>query len=164
VTFHKVGSIFGLFGLRGELKVEPTEAGEPLFQSGAAFLVRPQERRVFLASVRAHKGRLLVGLREALDVESALAFVGTELFAERERLDAVLVDDEILDVDLVGTAILDGAGRFIGEVRDVEHYPSSAMLVVGPKRTLIPFVKAYIVEFDRSARRLTLNLPEGLLD
>ena len=164
MILHRVGAILGLFGVRGELKIEPTEAGEPLFQNGAVFLARPQEKMVHLDSVRAHKGRLLARLREAPDLESAQAFVGAELLAERERLEAVLADDEILDVDLIGTAIFEGAGRLIGEVRAVEHYPSSAMLVVGAKRVLIPFVKAYIIEFDRSARRLTLDLPEGLLD
>lgn len=164
MSLHRVGAILGLFGVRGELKIDPTETGEALFQVGAEFLARPQESRVHVTSVRAHKGRLLARLREAPDLESARAFVGAELLAERERLDALLADDEILDVDLIGTVIFEADGRLIGDVRAVEHYPSSAMLVVGARRVLIPFVKAYIVEFDRSARRLTLNLPEGLLD
>jgi len=163
-TLYRVGTIAGVFGVRGELKCDPTEAGEPLFQKGALFYARPHERTIEIASVRAHKGRLLVTLREAPDMTTAEQFIGAQLFVERDRVDALLDEDEILDIDLIGTSVRDVNERILGDVVDVEHYPSSAMLVVGPTRVLVPFVKAYIVDFDRSARTLTLDLPSGLFD
>jgi 16S rRNA processing protein RimM len=164
VALHRVGEIVGVFGVRGELKLIPTEAGEPLFEAGARFFARPHEHEIEITAVRSHKGRLLVRLEQAADMEAAQRFVGATLFAERERIDEYLAEDEILDVDLIGTMVRDASGKDLGEVLDVEHYPSSAMLVVGPRRALIPYVKAYIVAFDRGTHILTLDLPEGLLD
>ena len=114
--------------------------------------------------MRSHKGRLLVRLKQAPDITLAEKFTGAQLFAERNRVDALLEEDEILDVDLIGTILYDRQERILGTVIDVEHYPSSAMLVVGAKRVLVPFVKAYVVEFDRTARRMVLDVPAGLFD
>lgn len=150
--------------MKGELKLDPTAAGEPLFMPGAAFFARPQERTIELASVRTHKGRLLVRLAQAPDMTTAEQFIGANFFVERSLVDAVLDDDEILDVDLIGTTVCNAQGRVLGNVVDVEHYPSCAMLVIGAKRVLVPFVKAYLVEFDRAARRMTLDVPAGLFD
>ncbi len=151
-----------MFGLKGELKCDPTAAGAPLFVPGANFSVLPGQRSVNLASVRAQKGRLLLSLQEAPNVASAAGYVGVSLFAPRSRVIAELEPDEILDEELLGIRALDTHGQPLGEIVAVEHYPSSAMLVIGPQRVLVPFVKAYIREFDRSARRIILDLPAGL--
>ncbi|MGC2128739.1 MAG: hypothetical protein WA629_01465, partial [Candidatus Aquilonibacter sp.] len=62
-----IGRIAGLFGLRGELKCDPTSSGRALFTQGAHLRceVDGRSEMVTVEGVREHKGRLLVALEEA---------------------------------------------------------------------------------------------------
>lgn len=115
---------------------------------------------VLLASVREHKGRLLVRIDGVDTADRAEAFVGSTLYAAREqiRLDA----NEYLDRDLVGCAVVNGAGERLGVVQAVEHFPTSDMLVVDGQ--LVPMIRQFIAAIDVAERRISVTLPPGLLE
>jgi len=161
-----VARIVGFFGLHGELKLDPTPAGEPLFAVGATFQVRVNdgtESVVEVASLRRHQRRYLVSFVDYQDRTSVESLLGATLYAERKRLEANLEPDELLDVELIGMQLVDRQGTLLGPVVAVEHYPASPMLVVGAERRLVPFVKAFIDEVNRHTRTLHVDLPIGLL-
>lgn len=110
--------------------------------------------------MREHKGRLLLAIEGIDDADAAGALAGAQFVALREQLD--VADDEYLDDDLVGCELFDTAGTSIGNVSRVEHYPSSDMLIVNGK--MIPLVHAFIRSIDIKQKRITADLPEGLLD
>jgi 16S rRNA processing protein RimM len=125
-----VGRIAGLFGIKGELKCDPTSAGRMLFEAGQMFhavLPDGSDRDLCLASVREHKGRLLVSFKDAVSAVDAEKLAGATLYAERDRIE--LKPGEYLDRDLIGCAVCDAAGS-VGTVERVDHYPGSDMLVV----------------------------------
>jgi 16S rRNA processing protein RimM len=154
-----IGRIAGLFGLRGELKCDPTSAGRAVFSAGAR--LRCNGDMVTIASVREHKGRLLVVLDGVPDATNAERFVGATFFAPREALD--VEPGEHLDVDLIGCAVMGADGKSYGTVERVEHYPSSDMLVIGGH--LLPMVRAFIRNIDTKTKEIIVDdLPEGLLD
>jgi 16S rRNA processing protein RimM len=159
-----IGRIAGLFGIRGELKCDPTSAGRALFVPGArlSVILSPDAREfVTIESVREHKGRLLIALEEALDATSAERFIDATFYAPKESLD--VEEGEYLDADLVGCTVRGHDGRTYGIVERVEHFPASDMLVVGGR--LLPMVRAFIADIDTSARVVTVrDLPEGLLE
>ncbi|HUA09836.1 MAG TPA: ribosome maturation factor RimM [Candidatus Acidoferrales bacterium] len=155
-----VGRIAGLFGIRGELKCDPTSAGRAVFSAGARLLLDTGES-VTIESVREHKGRLLVRLEQAVDATSAQRFVGLTLFAPREELD--VEPGEYLDIDLVGCDVVGANAKRYGRVQRVEHYPASDMLVVGGR--LLPMVRAFIRSIDLEKKEIVVDdLPEGLLE
>jgi 16S rRNA processing protein RimM len=116
-----------------------------------------------------HKGRVV------------LKFAGIDSISEAERLRNCevliplaermpLTDDSVYVSDLVGARVIDvsgGAAREAGEIIDVQPGGAApAMLVVrtgagGP--ALIPFVKAYLKRMDLAAKRVEMDLPDGLL-
>jgi 16S rRNA processing protein RimM len=154
-----IGRIAGLFGVRGELKCDPTSAGRALFVPGAQLQCAGE--MVTIESVREHKGRLLITLAQADDATAAERFIGATFVASREELD--VEPGEYLDVDLVGCAVVDANGRPYGTVERVEHYPASDMLVVGGH--LLPMVGAFIKNIDIKKREIVVDdLPHGLLD
>lgn len=157
-----VGRIAGLFGIRGELKCDPTSAGRILFVPGAALRCERagESATVHLESVREHKGRLLIALDEAQDADEAEGYIGATFYAPRESLDVGA--GEYLDVDLVGCVVRSNAGFDYGPVTRVEHFPSNDMLIVGGR--MLPMVRAFIRTIDVDAKEIVVEVPPGLLD
>ena len=158
-----VGRIAGVFGIRGELKCDPTTAGRTLFSARAqlrAVLGDGTTEDVRLDSVREHKGRLLIRLQGIESANDAQRYVGATFYADRKRIE--LEPGEYLDADLVGCELYDVTGKNFGAVTRVEHYPSSDMLVV--RGQLVPMVHAFIKSIDIHAKRIIVDLPAGLLD
>lgn len=158
-----VGRIAGVFGIRGELKCDPTTAGRTLFSPRAELRLQHPDgtsQDVRLAGVREHKGRLLIRLPGVESANDAQTYVGATFFANRERIE--LEPGEYLDADLIGCTLFDASGKALGAVTRVEHYPSSDMLVVNGK--LVPMVGAFIKSIDTQTKRIVVDLPAGLLD
>jgi len=157
-----VGRIAGAFGIRGELKCDPTSAGRTLFTPGAELqCTRGEERsNVRIAAVRSHKGRLLIRIDGVDDANAAESYAGAVLSAPRERI--ALIEGEYLDADLVGCEVVGKDGKGYGSVERVEHYPASDMLLVGGR--MVPMVAAIVREIDLSRRRILIDPPAGLLE
>lgn len=75
-------------------------------------------------------------------------------------------DGEVYVHELAGFAVVDGTGEALGLVTAVDELTSGLMLEVqGKKREfLLPFRKEFVKEVDRAARRLVVEVPEGLID
>ncbi|HEY9181491.1 MAG TPA: ribosome maturation factor RimM [Candidatus Baltobacteraceae bacterium] len=158
-----VGRIAGVFGIRGELKCDPTSAGRMLFTTGAALRIRLADGSsdtVRLAAVREHKDRLLIRLPGVESANDAQVYINATFYADRGRIE--LERGEFLDVDLIGCDLVDVTGKTIGAVSAVQHYPSSDMLIVRGK--MVPMVAAFIKSIDVRSKRITVDLPLGLLD
>ncbi|HYL26856.1 MAG TPA: ribosome maturation factor RimM, partial [Candidatus Nitrosotalea sp.] len=150
-----VGRIAGAFGVRGELKCDPTNAGRTIFFAGAELrCVRGEESHpVRLAAVRPHKNRLLIRIEGVDDGTAAAAYAGALLCTARANIP--LAENEYFDDDLVGCAVYGSDGDSYGTVDRVEHYPSSDMLVVGGR--MIPMVRAIVTTIDLAQRRIVVD-------
>jgi 16S rRNA processing protein RimM len=158
-----VGRIAGIFGIRGELKCDPSSAGRMLFSRRARLRLALRDgcsEEVEIAAVREHKGRLLIRLHGIESANDAERYVGATFYAGRERIE--LETGEYLDIDLTGCMLYDSHETRLGIVERIEHYPSSDMLVVNGK--LIPMVAEFIKSIDIAAKRIDVDLPRGLLD
>ncbi len=159
-----VARLSGVFGVRGELKCDPTAAGETALKAGRDYALGPDPDgpRIRVTTLRRHGSRYVVTLDGVHTVEAAQPFVRRELYAE--RADVNLAPGEYLDADLIGLQLVDGAGAPLGEVVGVEHFPAQDCLVVGAQRALVPMVKAFVRKIDLEKRTITVgDLPEGLL-
>lgn len=157
-----VGRIAGLFGVRGELKCDPTNAGRDLFRPGellTAILQAGESQAVRVKSAREHQRRLLVFFEGIDSPEKAQPLIGAELHVESSRI--VLQPNEYLDRDLIGCVLYD-RGHAIGAVERVDHYPNSDMLIVNGK--LVPLIDEFVKNVDLKSKRIDVALPAGLLD
>jgi 16S rRNA processing protein RimM len=157
-----VGRIAGIFGVRGELKCEPTSAGRAVFSTGVELRSAHGDdvSVVRITGVRPHKGRLLIDIEGVEDADAAQRYVGAELYATRDQV--ALGDGEYLDADLVGCDVYGKDGKPYGNVERVEHYPASDMLVIDGR--MVPMVGAIVMAIDLAKRRITIDPPAGLLD
>ncbi len=150
-----------MFGLRGELKCDPSGAGRDLFVPGAALrCVRDgTESEATIAGVRPHKGRLLIRIEGVDDADAAQHYVGATFYVAREAIE--LAPGEYLFADLAGCSVVGLDGTEYGTVERVENYPASDMLIVGGK--MVPMVAAIVRDIDVRNRRITIDPPADLL-
>lgn len=159
------GRVTGVFGLRGELKIAPSRIGEDALAAGIdvrAMLADGTSRALRVRALRLHQGRPLLAFEGIDDANAAQALAGATLFVDRAIV--AMGEGEYFDDDLVGCALVDVAGTVLGEVVAVEHYPAQDVLLVGPRRAMVPLVRAFVRGVDVGARRITVDLPAGLLD
>jgi 16S rRNA processing protein RimM len=116
-----------------------------------------------------HKGRLVLKFAGVDSISDAEALLGCEVqIPASER--AQLEPGEFYISDLKGSVVvvLEPAGdREIGSVADVTFGAGEAPLLVvreGKKEYLIPFVERYVSSLDLGAKRITMSLPEGMLE
>lgn len=155
----------GVFGLRGELKIAPSRAGTDALAPGVAVRLALSDgtsRTLRVRTLRLHQQRPLLAFEGIDDATAAQALVGAELFVD--RADVAMEQDEYFDDDLVGCVLVGVDGVELGTVVAVEHYPAQDVLLVGPARAMVPLVRAFIGNVDVAARRITVDLPPGLLE
>jgi 16S rRNA processing protein RimM len=157
-----VGRISGAFGVRGELKCDPTSAGRTVFSPGIELRCARGDAtsNVRIVGVREHKNRLLIRIAGVDDGDGANAYAGALLYAPRDEV--TLEEGEYLDADLVGCAVFGKDGTTYGAVERVEHYPGSDMLIVDGR--MVPMVRAIVIEIALDRRRIVIDPPAGLLD
>lgn len=155
-------------GIRGELtalalsgKPERYEALESVFLFGAGL---PEEGvRYQVESTWFHNRVLVFKFRGVDTISDAERLSGAEVrvpFNQRARLEA----GEYFESDLLGCEVVDRrTGESLGRVTRWDDGGSSGLLVVG-EDLLIPFARSICVEIDPAAKRITVDLPEGLKD
>jgi 16S rRNA processing protein RimM len=102
-------------------------------------------------------------------------FRGVDTISDAERLNGLEVripmsqrveldPGEFFQSELIGCDVVDRrTGESLGLVSDWQDSGGPGLLVVG-ESLLIPFVRAICVEIDPAARRIAVELPEGLKD
>jgi 16S rRNA processing protein RimM len=124
-----------------------------LFGSGARYEV---ENTWF------HSGTLIFKFRGVDTISDAEKLSGSEVrVPASERVP--LEKGEFFQSDLIGCEVIDRrSGESLGRVTGWDDGGGSGLLVVGD--LLIPFARSICVEIDPAARRIAVELPEGLKD
>jgi 16S rRNA processing protein RimM len=155
-----VGRVVGVFGLRGDVKVA---ASVFELQPGVRLIGRDRagvERELRVKTVRPAKGHLRVLFEGIGDATAAEDLRGVTLHASPAELPP-LPANAYREAELVGMHVMDARLGALGDVVGIAHYPGSDMLIVGPKRVLVPMLEAYGVEVDKTTRTITTTLPPG---
>jgi 16S rRNA processing protein RimM len=109
-----------------------------------------------------HDGTLIFKFRGVDSISDAETLSGCEVripAAQRVDLDS----GEFFQDDLLGCDVIDrSTGASLGRVTRFDESGGAGNLVVGD--LLIPFARAICVEIDPAARRIAVELPEGLKD
>lgn len=153
------------WGIRGELSAIPFSDWPERFEElTRVFLFAggvPAEFEV--ESVRPISGSWLFKFRGIDSMSDAERWRGAEVRIPRgER--ARLEPGEFYQSDLVGCEVVErSTGERLGTVTGFDDGGSSGLLRIGPE-LLIPFVRSICVSIDPEARRIEVELPEGLKD
>jgi len=163
-----VGRIARPHGLRGEVIVNPeTDFVEDRFVSGATMWTRSErgDEALRITAVRVQNGRPVIGFDGFSSIEDVERLAGLELRVPEDALQS-LGDGVYYQHQLVGCDVETVAGARIGEVSRVDGGAGGSLLTVKGVRgeVLIPFAQHICVEVDVVARRIRVDLPDGLLE
>ena len=160
-----VGAIAGSFGVQGEVRIksfcaDPTAIADygPLFTEDGA-------QSYSIKLTRAVSGGLGARIAGVATKEQADALRGVSLYVDRAKLPN-LPDDEFYHTDLIGLAAHDPGGVLIGTVQAVHNHGAGDLLEIagaGLKTALLlPFTREVVPTVDLTAKRIVVDLPEGL--
>jgi 16S rRNA processing protein RimM len=149
-------------GNRGELTAVPL--GKPeRFQALQEVFLFGSGARYQVDSTWFHQGTLIFKFRGVDSISAAELLTGAEVrvpLSQRTPLEP----GEFFQDDLVGCQVVDQrTGQTLGAVSGWQDSGGSGLLVVNGE-WLIPFARAICVEIDPAARRIAVELPEGLKD
>ena len=125
-------------------------------------------RQVELKNHWLHKGSVVLhfgGVDSISDAETLAGLIVAIPQTER----AELSEGEVYIGDLIGCELIDVAGAEpvrAGEIENVDRSGGAAPLLVvrGMKgELLVPFAKSYLRKIDLEAKRVEMELPEGLI-
>lgn len=99
------------------------------------------------------------------DPVKAQRLVGCKTFLPLTKLTA-LQDDQFYYHDLIGFHLTDKKLGNIGTIAEIFETPEQTLLQVFFKETeiLIPLADDFFVSINKAKKRLTLDLPDGLID
>ena len=161
----KIGALVNTHGLKGEVKVKPlTDFPDIRFAKGNTINVQYKETLipVIIKNVRDQKGMLLICFEGYNDINQVEAWKGSALSVEEEQLHE-LEEDEAYFFELMNCEVLDEQKHLLGTVSEVIETGANAVLRVnGDREYLIPYVKAFVTDFDRENKKIRVKMVEGL--
>lgn len=153
----EVGRIEKPHGVRGEAIVSLLTNRQERVAVGSRLSLR-DGRTLVITESRPHTGRWIVRFDGVADRNAVDALHGEALFAEPiDDPDALWIHE------LIGATVVDARdGRELGVVHAVEENPASDLLVLKGSGALVPL--RFVVDHDRDRQRITVDVPEGLLE
>jgi len=163
-----VGRVRKPHGVQGEVSVFVLSDVHERFVAGAVVdiaLTTGQRRRARISSVRGGRSDAIVRFSDLETRDQAEELRGAVLEIERSRVPRAPPGTYYF-FELVGCECVDKQAGELGIVERVLDDGGGLVLEVtgGSGNLLVPFVEAYLKDVDIVARRIDLELPEGLVE
>ncbi len=161
-----LGVIGAAHGIKGEVRIKAF-TGDPLAIADYGPLTDEKGRRFEIAEIRPAKEVVVARLKGITSREAAESLNGVNLFVPRDKIPAPEDDDEFLQADLIGCAVVGPDGVVLGTVTTVANYGAGDLLDIllpDGRSVLMPFTKAFAPRIDIAARRIEAVPPEGLFE
>lgn len=151
-----IGRIVGVFGLIGQIKVQPTTDFPERFEPGSSVFIAGKRYRV--DRTHWHKAQVRLKLRGISSVNAAEEFVGKWVqvpLTDRPQLEK----NEFYANDLIGLTVQDPSGKVLGKIDEI--FPAAQdILVIG--EILVPMVSEFVKNVDLTAGVVTVQLLPGM--
>lgn len=161
-----LGVIGAAHGIKGEVRIKAF-TGDPLAIADYGPLTDEKGRRFEIAEIRPAKEVVVARLKGITSREAAETLNGVNLFVSRDKIPAPEDEDEFLQADLIGCAVVGPDGVVLGTVTTVANYGAGDLLDIllpDGRSVLMPFTKAFAPRIDIAARRIEAVPPEGLFE
>lgn len=162
-----IGKIVGIHGMKGYLKVYSFDGTMDLFIPGSQVRVKSGINginRLTVRDVQPYKNILRILFEEIADRDQAEKMAGADLLLQRSELPEP-EEGSWYWHDLIGMAVYDLGGLYLGQVENLFETGSNDVLVVknGEEEILIPVTASIVCKVDLEQQKINVDLPEGLL-
>jgi len=166
--FTVVGRLFKPHGVKGELKGDiENEYLEDVLSKGLVYVQEGNnEIPYFIESIRS-QNPFLIKLETIDNKEDAVRVAHREVKVMTNTLSKIIVEVSDLEYHyLVGYTMIDADHGEIGVISKLEEYPQQEMAFVekAEQEFLIPLHTQVIERIDKEARKIYMDLPDGLLN
>jgi 16S rRNA processing protein RimM len=163
-----VGKIQGTHGIKGQLRVVPFAGDASSISQLKKLTVKSPAgamEEFSVVAAKPHGNRVILTLKEFDNINQVLHLVGREIYADREGLPE-LPPDEFYWSDLLGLDVETEEGEALGKLVDIIETGANDVYVVQKdgREVLIPALDDIVLAVDLAVRKMTVSLPEGLLD
>ncbi len=163
----RVGKIVATHGLHGTLILTHIVGNSKWLKTDQALLIEMQKGSYipyFLTGVKAtNDEEYLVNIENILKVEEAKRLVGKQVYVDEALLADYAKQSPLL---WIGFDLVDTNHGNLGLVADVLQTGSQwlAKVMYKDAEVLIPLIEETIEKLDIKARKLTVTIPDGLLE
>lgn len=168
--FYRVGTIVNTHGIKGELRIIPiTDFPEERFKAGAKLFLRQsgkKDKEFIVESSRKHKNFILIKFKGYDNINDVEQYVKSELFSDNETKPE-LNDGEFFYSQIIGLTVVDSNLGEIGKIKEIiELGPNDVWVVKGLKykEVLIPYIADVVKKVDLDAKKVDVEIPDGLID
>lgn len=168
LKYIKIGTIVGVHGINGEVKVYPiTDNPERFLDLGYVFIGKnePEPARYNVNKVRLYNGFPLVKLKSVNDRNAAERLREYSVYVDRENT-VKLPEGRYLICDLINADVYEN-DRKIGVLTDVLQTGANDVYVVRENdgnELLLPVIRECILNVDLERNRIDVHVMEGLRD
>lgn len=164
----KIGAIIATRGLQGEVKVFPTtDFIEDRFFVGAKVMLAEKnevKKLVTIKEISTNKNNLGIKFKEINSINEAEEYLRFDIVIK--KTDAKLPKGYVFDEEMIGLDVYTTEGVFVGKVKEVMAYTSQKTLRISrdqQKDLLVPIVEYFVKETDLEAKKIIINVIEGML-
>ena len=149
-------------GAAGELRVQVISDSPGRFAAGGVLYLGNERLRIERASPPS-RGSVVLML-EGIDTRGRAASLKGALLMVPEAMVPPLPEGEYYHFQVLGMSVYDPEGRRLGRVTEILSTGTNDVYVVseGGREVLVPALEGVVRSVDVGARRMTVELPEGL--
>lgn len=165
--YKAVGQIYREYGVKGSSKFYSYSGGTENLHLNQKYVLLSQdgvEKAVKIKSVSPSGKFLYVHFDIFNKPEEIISWRKAVLWLERKAF--LFDEDEDFNFDWEGFSVLDSSGQKIGMIEEIVQNPlrQFSIKTETEKNILIPFVKEWIVDVDKTRSQVKINFPEGLIE
>lgn len=124
--------------------------------------IQGQKKQYRLRKLEISGKFLFIELEDICDVDSARALVGCKVLIPANMLED-LTDGEYYWRDIIGLAVYDENGKYLGRIESIFPTGSNDVYVCkGDREILLPAIADVVVQIDLNKSVMTVKLLEGL--
>jgi len=166
LEYLSIGQIVNTHGVRGEVKVYPLTDDASRFDKLKEVYIefKDEMKKYQIESAKHMKNTVVLKLKGVDTMNDAEKL--RQLYLKVGRWDAVrLPKDTFFICDIIDSEVYDIHGELLGKLQDVLHTGSNDVYVVKTegKDLLIPALKTVVKEINLQAKKIVVELPEGLV-
>lgn len=164
--YVEVGKVAGVHGVRGLVLLRIFIETGGFSGKGEIILLNHAKTGISsykLESAAPHKGKVLVRLFGVTDRDSAKKLVGRAVIVEKDNL-PILDKGEYYEFELIGLEVFEKNGNCLGILESIIKTGANDVYEVKREKdeTLVPALPWVVLSVDLAAKKMVVDLPEGL--